>query len=62
MSVVEQIFHAIGICPDSASHWDLLDAITVNGQEVWMALNVTRLYFKTWVMRIASFLSRISLG
>lgn len=61
MSIMEHIFHAIGICPDSNAHWDLLDAMTVNGQEIWMAFNVAKLYVKAWLTRIGHFLSRISL-
>lgn len=61
MSIMEQVFHAIGICPDSTAHWDLLDALTVNGQEVWIAINVCKLYVKSWVAKVHTFLCRISL-
>lgn len=56
---MEHIFHTVGFCPDSATHWDLMDAFFVNGQEVWMAFNVCRLYVSLTFLKIRKFLSNI---
>lgn len=45
---MSEIFHIVGLCPDSFAHWDLLDMFAATGADFYYAWQSSRLKFISW--------------
>lgn len=45
---MSEIFHIVGMCPDSFAHPDFLDLLTVSSVELFYAYQATYFRFFSW--------------
>jgi len=43
---MEQIFHILGVCPDSFSHTDILDIVVCYYNEIQAVINLIKIRFQ----------------
>jgi hypothetical protein len=48
---MNEILHLIGLCPDSAFHWDLVDLLAISGNEMMFSYRLIHYKITSYVFR-----------